>query len=166
VTGLDELYRRHADDAVRLAYLLTGQRETAEDLAQDAFIRVARRLVHLRNPDAFGSYLRQTIVNLANSHFRRRRIERVFLSQQEGRAERHTEQGDPQGPVILRATLKAQLLRLPVRQRTAIVLRFSEDLSDGQIAEILHTSPGNARQLIYRGMTSLREHLEVQPHGN
>jgi RNA polymerase sigma factor (sigma-70 family) len=149
-----------------MAYLLTGQRETAEDLVQDAFIRVARRLAHLRNPDALWGYLRQTIVNLANSHFRRRRIERVFLSQQEGRAERHTEQGDPQGPVILRATLRAQLLRLPVRQHTPIVLRFSEDLSDDRIAEMLHTSRGNARQLIYRGMTSLREHMEEETYGN
>src|SRR3989442_8050210 len=46
---LGELYVRHADDAVRLAYLLTGDRALAEDVVQDAFVRLAGRLVHLRD---------------------------------------------------------------------------------------------------------------------
>src|SRR5947209_17781984 len=77
---LGELYLRHADDAVRLAYLLTGSRALAEDLVQDAFVKLAGRLVHLRDPGAFDAYLRRTIVNLANSHFRRKRVERSYLS--------------------------------------------------------------------------------------
>src|SRR5438034_11696195 len=76
---LGELYLRHAHDAVRLAYLLTGDRQLAEDLVQDAFVRLAGRLVHLRDPGAFDAYLRRTIVNLANSHFRRKRVERSYL---------------------------------------------------------------------------------------
>src|ERR671925_1042326 len=75
---LGELYLRHADAAVRLAYLLTGDRSLAEDLAQDAFVRLAGRLVHLRDPGAFDAYLRRTIVNLSNSHFRRK-VERAYL---------------------------------------------------------------------------------------
>jgi DNA-directed RNA polymerase specialized sigma24 family protein len=50
---LEALYRRHGPEAVRLAYLLTGDREVAEDLAQEAFVRVARRLTGLRNADSF-----------------------------------------------------------------------------------------------------------------
>src|SRR5438874_4654487 len=76
---LGELYVRHADDAVRLAYLLTGDRAMAEDLVQDAFVRLAGRLTHLRDPGAFEAYLRRTVVNLANSHFRRRKVERAYL---------------------------------------------------------------------------------------
>ena len=49
----------------------------AEDLMQDAFVKGARRLVHLRDPDTFGAYLRRTVVSLTNSYFRRRRLERV-----------------------------------------------------------------------------------------
>src|SRR5438034_11207824 len=70
---LAELYVRHAAEATRLAYMLTGDRQLAEDLVQDAFVRLAGRLVHLRDPGAFDAYLRRTIVNLANSHFRRKR---------------------------------------------------------------------------------------------
>src|SRR3954471_7343674 len=76
---LGDLYLRHADGAVRLAYLLTGDMGLAEDLAQDAFVKLAGRLVHLRDPGAFDAYLRRTVVNLANSSFRRRRVEREYL---------------------------------------------------------------------------------------
>src|SRR5437588_10602578 len=76
---IGELYLRHADAAVRLAYLLTGDLALAEDLAQDAFVRLAGRLVHLRDPDAFSAYLRRTVVNLSRSHFRRKRVERRYL---------------------------------------------------------------------------------------
>ena len=62
---------------MRLAYLLTGERALAEDLVQDAFLRVLGRFHDLRNRDAFWWYLRRTIVNLAHSQFRRRRVERV-----------------------------------------------------------------------------------------
>src|SRR6058998_3162610 len=85
---LGELYLRHAHDAVRLAYLLTGDRALAEDLVQDAFVRLAGRLVHLRDPCAFDAYLRRTVVNLSRSHFRRKKVERAYL-QRAGRAVEH-----------------------------------------------------------------------------
>src|ERR671933_2677181 len=85
VGRLADLYERHAADAVRLAYLLTVSRPVAEDLVQDAFVKLAGRLAHLRDPDAFEAYLRRTVVNLANSHFRRRRVERSFLERESAR---------------------------------------------------------------------------------
>src|SRR5881397_754394 len=82
--GLDELYARHAAEAESLAYLLTGDPYLAEDVAQEAFIRLAGRFRHLRNPDAFGAYLRKTVVNLCRAHFRRARVERAYLRREEG----------------------------------------------------------------------------------
>jgi DNA-directed RNA polymerase specialized sigma24 family protein len=76
---LEALYLHHGPEALRLAYLLTGDRELAEDLTQEAFVRVARRLTGLRNADSFHWYLRRTVVNLANSHLRRRRVERAHM---------------------------------------------------------------------------------------
>ncbi|MEX2421071.1 MAG: sigma factor, partial [Actinomycetota bacterium] len=72
--GLDDLHREHAGDALRLGYLLTGDRSLAEDLVQDAFVKVFGRFHDLRNRDAFWWYLRRTIVNLAHSQSRRRRV--------------------------------------------------------------------------------------------
>ncbi len=70
---LSDLYRLYADGATRLAYLITGDRALAEDLVQDAFVKLAGRLLHLRDSGGFEAYLRRTVVNLANSHFRRRK---------------------------------------------------------------------------------------------
>src|SRR5688500_9280891 len=79
-TGRREtLYARHAPDAARLAYLLTGDRALAEDIVQDAFVKMFGRFRDLRHPDAFGAYLRKTVVNLTRSYFRRRGLEHTFL---------------------------------------------------------------------------------------
>jgi DNA-directed RNA polymerase specialized sigma24 family protein len=61
---LERLYRRHIDHAFRLAYLLTGNRSVAEDLAQDAFMRVAGRLVRIKDPGDFSACLRKTVVSV------------------------------------------------------------------------------------------------------
>jgi RNA polymerase sigma-70 factor (sigma-E family) len=152
---LGDLYVRHAPEGIRLAFLLTGDRALAEDLVQEAFARLVGRLRHLRDPGAFTAYLRRTIVNLATSHFRRRRVERAYLE----RRARDPEPGmNPNED--LDQTMHEALLRLPKRQRAAIVLRFYEDLSDVQTAEVLRCSRGTVRSLVSRGMTTLRSELE------
>src|SRR5919197_3134043 len=113
---LAELYLLHADDAVLLAYLLTGDRALAEDLVQDAFVRLAGRLVHLRDPGAFEAYLRRTVVNLSNSHFRRRKVERAYLERARG-AVNLRGAPMPDRPLEVREELWQALGRLPWRQR-------------------------------------------------
>jgi RNA polymerase sigma factor (sigma-70 family) len=132
---------------------LTGDRALAEDLVQDAFVRTAARLAHLRQPDAFGAYLRRAVVNLANSHFRRRRLERRHLQEVSG-SEPAT---DPDLATGL--TLREAIFRLPVRQRTALVLRFYEDLPEREIGAILRCRTGAVKQLVYRAMQTLRRVL-------
>jgi DNA-directed RNA polymerase specialized sigma24 family protein len=78
-SALADLYRREAGPARALAYLLTGDKQWAEDLVQDAFVRIGSRFIHLRRPDAFPNYLRRTIINLYFSQFRRLRIERASI---------------------------------------------------------------------------------------
>lgn len=75
-----QLYDAHISGAIALALLLTRERELAEDIAQEAFIKVARRFGDFRDPASFPAYLRRTVVNLANSHMRRRRVERAYLA--------------------------------------------------------------------------------------
>lgn len=152
---LGELYARHAAGAIRLAYLMTGDRQLAEDLVQDAFVKLAGRLVHLRDPDAFDAYLRRTIVNLANSHFRHQRVARAYL---ERTAAEPRPSAEPPG-TGRRDELWADLQRLPVRQRTAIVLRIYEDLSERRVAEIMGCRPGTVRSLLSRGLAELRIHV-------
>src|SRR5688500_3854910 len=82
LSGLEERYVQHAPAALRLAHFLTGDPEAARDLVQDAFVRMAGRFRHLRQPDAFDTYLRRTIVNLHASGLRRRRAERSSLARE------------------------------------------------------------------------------------
>jgi RNA polymerase sigma-70 factor (sigma-E family) len=150
---LGELYARHVPDAVRLAYLLTGNRNLAEDLAQEAFVRMYGRFQDLRNPDAFPAYLRRTVVNLANSHFRRVKVERAYL-EREGRMV-EAPAADPDD----RQRVREALQRLPLRQRAAVILRYYEDLPEAQTAEILRCRPGTVKSLLSRGLDALRGEL-------
>jgi RNA polymerase sigma-70 factor (sigma-E family) len=153
--ALGDLYVQHAPDGIRLAFLLTGDRALAEDLVQEAFARLVGRLRHLRDPNAFGGYLRRTIVNLSTSHFRRRKVERAYLERVARAPEIATNPNEE-----LDETMHEALLRLPERQRAALVLRFYEDLSDVQTADILRCSAGTVRSLVSRGMKTLRTELE------
>jgi RNA polymerase sigma-70 factor (sigma-E family) len=155
---LADLYRRHAPDAVRLAWLITGNEAQAEDLAHDAFIRVAGRFGDLRDPDAFNVYLKRTVINLANSFFRRRRVERAFL-EAEGRGARPSLEAVEHDPVE-RDRLWRTLMILPPRQRAAIVLRYYEDLSESQTANLLQCPVGTVKSLVSRGLETLRREVE------
>lgn len=153
---LAELYERHAPDAARLAYLLTGDRLLAQDLAQEAFVRLIGRFSDLRSPESFPWYLRRTVVNLANSHFRRLRVERS-----------HSERlkSEPQQPVSdvgARAEMREALLALPLKHRTAIALRFYEDLTEAQTAEAMGVPLGTVKSLVSRGLARLREEMGTE----
>jgi len=155
---LGELYARHADAAIRLAYLLTGDCGLAEDLVQDAFVRLAGRLVHLRDPGAFEAYLRTTVINLSRSHFRRKKVERAYLVGAKTTAARN-------GHARLDSSLEERdelwraLDRLTSRQRVALVLRFYEDLSERDIADLMRCRPGTVKSLISRGLEALRSEI-------
>lgn len=151
---MDVLYRAHAAEALRLGYLLTGDRGLAEDLAQDAFVKVLGRFHDLRNRDAFWWYLRRTIVNLSTSHFRRQRVERSWLARQ-----RPDEAANDAHDVGERDRLRCALMSLRPEQRAAIVLRFYEDLSEADTAEALGMPLGTVKSTVSRGLERLRHEL-------
>ena len=148
-----ELYARYGPGAARLAYLLIGDRTTADDLTQDAFVRVFGRFRDLRDLGAFEWYLRRAVVNLANSHFRRLRSEREYLRRR--RVERPVSIPD----IASRDELWRALQTLSARQRAAIVLRFYEDLSEAATAEALRCPVGTVKSLVSRGMGRLRSEV-------
>ena len=147
---LEELYERYASEAGRLAYLLTGDRELAEDLVQDAFVRLTGRFVHVRDPGGLHAYLRTTVVNLARSHHRRKAVERRSAERQ--REHEHTVPPFDPGD---RDVLRQALLSLPLRQRTAIVLRYYEDLDVATTSAVMGCSTGTVKSLVSRGLDRL-----------
>ena len=151
---VEQMYAAHIASAVRLAFLITGDREQARDIAQDAFVRTAARITQLRDPGAFPAYLRTAVVNRSRDHLRRLQTQRRFLRTQHGR-EAVTLPPD----VEAKDTLWAALQTLPVRQRTAMVLRYYEDLSERQIAHELGASESAVKSLLTRGLHQLRDQV-------
>jgi len=154
---LGELYNRCAPEGVRLAYLLTGDQAVAEDLVQEAFLRMVARLQFLREGEGSRAYLRRTIVNLSKNHFRRRAIEHSHLVRRAGEPQAEARDDDLGTHEVMRSALMA----LSERQRCAIVLRYYEDLADAQIADIMHCRQATVRSLIARGLSALRSVPEV-----
>ena len=152
---LAELYVRHAPAAGRLAYLLTADQQQAEDLVQEAFVRIVGRFGHLRVPDAFDAYLRRTIVNLHASRLRRLRVERAYLERERGRSVASGGMPD----LGAREELWSALQRLPARQRAAVVLRYYEDLSEQDAADALRCSVAAVKSLVARAMQTLRDEI-------
>ena len=152
---LEDLYVRHAPAALRFAFFLTGDRELAQDLVQDAFVRIAGRFRYLRQPDAFEAYLRRTIVNLFTSHLRRLRLERAELARE--RAERPTD--PPPQDAVEHDELVRALEHLPERQRAAVVLRFYEDLTEREAADVMGCSTSALNSLVSRAMVTLRDEM-------
>ena len=153
--SFQSLYETHARDALALALLLTRDRAVAEDVVQEAFIKVARRFSDLRNPSSFGPYLRRTVVNLIRSRARRLNLERKSL----------VRIAADSAPTTSAATdldegeLWDALSELPFRQRAALILRFCEDLSEREAAHILNTTEKAIRSLVGRGTEALRKQL-------
>jgi len=150
---LAKLYEEHFASAFRLAYLLTGDADLAEDLVQDAFVKLIGRFANLRDPGSFDAYLKRTLVNLSYGSFRRRRVERAYLARASGLATRATD-GFPD--VEERDQLWAQLQRIAPRQRAALVLRYYDDLSEQQTADVLGCSLRTVKSLATRGMKAMR----------
>ena len=149
---LEELYAGHIDGAVRLAYLMTGDEQQAQDIAQDAFVRIAGRFHDLRNPDAFPAYLRTTVLNLSRGHLRRLRTQRDYLR----RGPRGDDAVHTGSSVEESDAMWAALSRLSHRQRAALVLRYYEDLSERQAADALGCSVAAVKALVSRGLRDLR----------
>ena len=153
---LAELYALHAQSAVRLAYLLTGDRALAEDLVQDAFVRLAGRFLDVRDAGGFEHYLRRTVVNLNNSWWRRKKLERAYVERE---MQRPGDLATPEHDPAEREALWSSLQRLNAKQRTAIVLRFYEDLSEEQTADAMGVPRGTVKSLVSRGLAAMREEI-------
>ncbi|HYI46010.1 MAG TPA: sigma-70 family RNA polymerase sigma factor [Actinomycetota bacterium] len=159
-SSMEEQYAANAQRAGRLAYFLVGDRDLAQDLVQEAFLKVFARWGNLREADSFAAYLNRTIVNLAHKTHRRRGVERRYLEKHREpeavTAERDYETADE---------LWGQLQLLPQRQRTAIVLRYYEDLTDHAAAEAMGCSETAIASLVQRALGTLRKNAPAAEVG-
>ena len=161
----DEFERFVADSAdglLRTGYLLAWDLAAAEDLVQECLFRVARRWPRVRSMEYPKAYARRILVNLALDDSNRRRRHHSELELRD----RHTVENRPDessaralGMVETTAELLDGLGSLAPVQRAVLVLRYFEDLTEAQVAEVLGCSVGTVKSTASRGLERLRQSL-------
>lgn len=136
---------------LRFAYLLTGDGYLAEDLTQEALVRAHRRwsAIERDNPEP---YLRKTIVRQYLSWRRRRSSTETVIADFPDRPDPST----PADRVVERDEMWSMLLTLPRAQRAVLVLRYYEDLTDADIADVLGCSESTVRVHAFKALKRLR----------
>jgi RNA polymerase sigma-70 factor (sigma-E family) len=153
-----DFVRQRSAALFRTAYLLTGNRETAEDLVQEALEKAYRRWQRICATDSPEAYLRRMVVNLANDRWRRQRPgggEHAELTDDRAAF------GDPYALVDLRDELVQALHALPIGMRTTVVLHYLHDMDDQQIADLLNVSASTVRSQLSRALAKLRTVQQV-----
>ena len=135
---------------LRTAFLLAGDRHTAEDLVQSTLERTYASWRRVSQADDPGAYVRRILVNQHVRGFRRKPREYLVDAVPEHAAE------DGSGRLDDRSELLAALAGLPSRQRQAVVLRYWEDLSESQAAVAMGCSVGTVKSQTSKGVAKLR----------
>jgi RNA polymerase sigma-70 factor (sigma-E family) len=149
---IEALYAAHYQPMLRMALLLMGGDSSAEDLVQEAFIRVYGSRSNIRDPDRAAAYLRVTTMNLARNALRRRLVAARHPPALPAVAATPEERAiaGVRGAVVVRA-----LRQLPQRQREVVVLRYYADLSVIETARTLQISEGAVKSYGSRGLARL-----------
>jgi len=158
------LYQASAPDLIRLAYVIVGDRPTAEDVVQEAFCGLYRRWDRLDGADAASYYVRASVLNGCRSVLRRRAVRRRGMAEVRRRSLAERSSAVSPEAVVLGGEEHEEVVRalgrLPHRQREALMLRFYLDLPDDQIARVMGIRPGTVRSTAHRALEALGRALK------
>ncbi len=155
---LDRFVAEHYQRLVGLAVYRTGDRQAAEDLAQEALLRLVSNWDQVASMERPWNWLAVVLVNLSNSRLRRqqvgRRVQSLLGRRREEAAPAHGDPGDRLGVL-------ESVQALPDRQRTAVLLRHYAGLSVRQTAEVMRCAEGTVKSLTYNGIEQLRQSFAI-----
>lgn len=152
---VNDLVTKHGTWMLRLAYLLTGDRATADDIYQDTLVKVVARPWRVGAARNRRAYLRRMLVNCHIDAGRRRYATLEIPAGTENSALSAAD-SSPILAVELRQEMWEAISRLSVPLRTALVLRYYEDLDDHEIASVVGWSRSTVRSNVSRALTELR----------
>jgi RNA polymerase sigma-70 factor (sigma-E family) len=150
----DEFARARMPELLRFGHALTGSPHAAADLVQDALERTMIAWPRVEKQGDPEGYVRRIMVNRNISIWRRRRRETLVLDVPEEAGRRGASLDEP---VIRDLALWERIKQLPPRQRTVIVLRYYEDMSEAQIASVMGSSVGTVKSQASRALAALRK---------
>jgi RNA polymerase sigma-70 factor (sigma-E family) len=142
------------------AFSLVGDWDLAEQLAQEAYLRLWRRWPWISDPQAAPLYLQRTVVNLSRATIRRRVIERRALNARS--MERPPAPAPDTADLI---ELRHAIAALPARKRECVVMRYLLGLSEAETASLLGVSVGTVKSQTHKGLRQLRERLDAMAAG-
>lgn len=151
--GIDELYRSVVPDLKRMAFLMTGNAEFAEDAVHDAFLNVVPKVASLKDHETVKKYLRRAVVNETKKSYR-------SLRRRQKRQERFAE-NQPQvyydNDTATTVALTQALGELKAKQRTVIVLTYFYDYDDHTISDIMSCAVGTVKSTRSRALAAIRK---------
>jgi len=173
----EDLYKRYQKKVHAIAYhMCTGDREEAQDLTQEAFLKVFRKLKEFRHDSSFYTWFYRIVVNTClDSRRSRRKWERFLPFRGSGKQEEERvaneveaqpgsgESFDPAGAVTsqqLAREVRNALIALPQKQQVAFQLKVFEGLSISEIAQVMGSAKGTVKSHLFRATHSLRETLK------
>jgi RNA polymerase sigma-70 factor (sigma-E family) len=154
--GLREFVAVRSPSLLRFGWTLTGSWDSAEDLVQTALLKSIGHWRRITAEDPTG-YVRRVMVNTYISSLRRRQVRELFSSQFPD-----ANLADSWPDVDTRLTLSKILRRLPPRQRAIVALRYYEDLSEADVAEVMGCSVGTVKSQHAKAIAKLRDDAELQ----
>jgi RNA polymerase sigma-70 factor (sigma-E family) len=154
--GFREYVTTRSHSLLRTAYLLTGNRADAEDLVQSALAKTYQAWDRIEDRQALDGYVRRAMVNTHISWWRRRRVDEYPTDEIPDRPI-----ADHAGDSDLQDTLRRAIDRLPQRMRAAVVLRYFEDMTEAEVADVLGVSLGTVKSTVSRAVAKLRIDAEL-----
>ena len=159
---VEVLFRRHYAELLRLAVVMLGSREAAEDAVQEAFVSLHRNWRSLRDPGAAEAYLRSAVLNRCRSWVRRQVTQRaprplMLVREQQESSEDTAVDRDEVGSLV---TAMRTLAR---RQREVLACRYVLEMSVAETAQLLQLSEGSVKTHAHRGLQALQRRIEVAP---
>jgi RNA polymerase sigma-70 factor (sigma-E family) len=155
--AFEQFFETHHRDLARYAYLLTGDRDLADDITAEALTSTWTHWDRVQAADSPIAYVRRTVANLAAGRVRRAVRDRTLLARL-GRQLPST-QSTPDRDVPAAVDIESALMRLPLRKRQCVVLRYCLDLSEAETASQLRISVGTVKSQTSKGVAELERLL-------
>jgi RNA polymerase sigma-70 factor (ECF subfamily) len=162
--AFEALFNTHKRRVYSLCLRMTGDTAEAEDLAQEAFLQLFRKISTFRGESAFTTWLHRLVVNVVLMHLRKKGLQQVSLddvdtSQEEPVKRDYGEDDQRLLGSIDRIRLAHAIEALPHGYRTVFVLHDVEGYEHNEIAQIMNCSIGNSKSQLHKARLKLREHL-------
>lgn len=161
------LVDEHKEQAVRIAYSITGNLADAQDVAQDAFIKIYKNINSFKFNSKFSTWLYRIVVNLGHDFLRKRIRSKVVFNNDNTALQGQIKdaKGVDPGETLLFKELKAKIEEavtfLPEKQQIVFTLKYKKDMKNREIAEVMGVSVSTVKMHLFRALNKMQKKLSV-----